>query len=137
MGSINAQAVAMEVSESIRLGKSVKLGKILKKKGYSDSTSLSPTLVTKTKSYKQAMAVEAKPIIEGMKLQIEKFKEALASRDLSGEETRSLVYALDIFIKNYQLLSGGATERQVFVIPSEVMDRHNITSGEKEPLTEP
>ena len=126
MGSINAQQTAFKVLETIGTGKKVNMGEIIKKQGYSPKTALTPTLVTNTKSYRQTLEWSKKPILEGIQTEINRVKAELASRNPSQEEYRTLVGSLDIYIKNYQLLSGGATERQVFVLPSEVMERNAI-----------
>lgn len=126
MGSISAQQVALKVSETIRKGKKVVLGKAITEVGYSLSTSLKPSLVTNTKSYKTALELERKPLIERLDREIDAIELALSKKDKNKEEYRILVGSLDIMVKNRQLLSGGATERQVFVLPSEVMDKNNI-----------
>jgi hypothetical protein len=130
MGSINAQMVAQKVSGNIRRGKKVVLAEIIKEVGYSDSVADRPSLVTSTKSYQVALNLDRKPILEGLQLQINKAKEALEKKDLNKEDVRTLVGTIDILIKNYQLLSGGATTREVFVLPSEVMERNRIQSTE-------
>ena len=122
MSSLNAQLVAQKVSENIRIGKKVVLGEIIRNSGYSRETSLKPKLVTDTKSYKMAII----PVIDSMESQIQRINEAIANRDLSKEEYRTLVGALDIYIKNYQLLSGRSTSREILVLPSEVMEKNNI-----------
>jgi len=126
MGSINAQMSAIKVSETIRKGKKVILGDILKENGYSDATANSPSLVTKTKSYMTALELEKRPLLEGLQREINEIKQAMANKDKSKEEYRTLVGSLDIVTRNYQLLSGGATERQVFVLPSEVLEKNSI-----------
>lgn len=130
MGSINAQVVAGKISGNIRKGKKVVLAKILKDSGYSDSVANSPTLVTNTVAFQKAMELEKRPLIDGLQKEINRIKDALASKNLRNEEYRTLVASLDVLTRNYQLLSGGATERQVFVLPSEVMARNNITQTE-------
>lgn len=75
------------------------------------------------------MAIEQKPLLEGLQAEINRAKLALSRKDLSQEDARTLGYLMDIMIKNYQLLSGGATERQVFVLPSQVMGRNAITES--------
>lgn len=129
MGSINAQRVAVKVSETIQRGEIVKLGEIIEKVGYSKQTALKPSLVTNTKSYKTTLELEKRPIIDGIQKEINRIKDAIAAKDLSNEEVRVLIYALDTLVKNYQLLSGGATERQVFVLPSEVLGRNKIETS--------
>ncbi len=116
MGSINATVVAQKVSETIRRKKKVVLGDIIVDSGYSKETSLKPKLVTSTMAYKKALDVERKPLIERLDKEINAIELALSKKDKSKEEYRTLVGSLDIMIKNRQLLSGGATERQVFRI---------------------
>jgi formylmethanofuran dehydrogenase subunit E-like metal-binding protein len=53
----------------------------------------------------------------------------MSKKNKNKEEYRTLVGALDILTKNYQLLTGGVTSRNVFVLPSEVMDKNNIQSS--------
>ena len=126
MTILNPVKVARRISENIRNGKKINQGEIIRSVGYSKNTSLKPKLVTETQAYKQEMLTLNQPLIEGIQEHITKLKQELANRNLSQEEYRTLVGSLDIYIKNYQLLSGGATERQVFVIPSEIMAKNNI-----------
>lgn len=132
MGSLNAQMVGMKVLENIGKNKRVNLGKIIKDAGYSKNTALTPTLVTNTKSYQKAIELEKRPLIDGLQKEINRIKDALASKNLKNEEYRVLIGSLDVLTKNYQLLSGGATERQVFVLPAEVMERNQIQSSKED-----
>lgn len=127
MGSINAQKVAQKVQERIKKGQKVVLKEIIREAGYSEATSERPSSVTDLQSYKKAMEVERLPIIAGLQEEIARIKLAMARRNLDKEEYRVLTYSLDTLTKNYQLLSGGATERQVFVLPSEIMAKNLIT----------
>ena len=127
MGAINPQKVALKVSETIRKGKLVNLEDIILETGYSKTTARKPKLVTNTKAYKATMAIEQAPLIEGIQAEINRVKLAMSKKDLSTQDYRTLTYAMDILTKNYQLLSGGATERQVFVLPSQVIERNSIT----------
>lgn len=106
MGSINAEKTALEVSETIRKGGKVNLGKIIKKR-YSESTSKSPSLVTNTKSYQKVIT----PITEEIAKEIKRLQKAIKAKTLDSEEYKVLTDALDKQIKNYQLLSGNETER--------------------------
>lgn len=134
MGSINAQRAAQKVYANIRMGKKVVMSDIVKEAGYAPSIARHPSHVTRTKSFQKALDVERRPILDGLQAQINRIKDALAKKDMNAEETRVLVGSLDILIKNYQLLSGGATERQVFVLPSEVIDSNKIATTEEKPL---
>lgn len=122
MASLNAQLVAKKVSETIRKNEKVVLGEIIRNSGYSIETSLKPKLVTGTKSYKGAI----RPVVDGIEVEIHRIMDAVNQKDHDKEEFRVLVYSLDILIKNYQLLSGGVTERQVLVLPSELIAKNNI-----------
>lgn len=125
MGSLRAQKLAIKVSENIRSkGKPKTLGQLMKEVGYSNETSKKPFLITRTKSFNQALIAENAPLIEGIQKEINRIKNAMAIKDLNGEDYRTLAGSLDLLTKNFQLLSGGATERQVFVIPSEVINRN-------------
>jgi hypothetical protein len=121
----NPKRLAHKVIEQVRKGNLVNLQRLSVDIGYSPSSAVAQKAV-RTKQYKAEIAKLSRPILEGMIEQINKIKDEIMSRNLNGEDTRTLTYTLDTYIKNYQLLSGGATERQVFVIPSEVMERNNI-----------
>jgi len=132
MTSINAQTVANKVYQKVLSGKKVVLGEIIKESGYSESISLHPIHVTRTKSYKMALERASKPLQDRLMREINEIELAMSKKDKNKEEYRVLAGVLDLSIKNYQLLSGGATERQVFVLPSEVMIRNKIeTTGEQ------
>jgi hypothetical protein len=135
MGSINAQQVAMKVSGNIRKGKKVVLAEIIKEVGYSPSIADSPSLVTNTQSYKTALALETKPLLEQLEQHRQKILNELATRKLNKEEYRTLIGSLDIITRNTQLLSGGATSRNVLVLPSEVMERNTITQSDDVNIT--
>jgi hypothetical protein len=105
MSSINAKEVAREVSESIRKGKRVILGEIIKKR-YAESTSKKPKLVTSTKSYQEII----KPVADGLFNEIKKIQKEMQSRNLTGEEYKTLAEVLDKTVKNYQLLSDKPTD---------------------------
>lgn len=128
MGSLNAQKFANKVSEKVLKGELVNLGKIAREVGYSESVAKAPSHITNTKTYRTV----AKPLIEGLQSEIERVKLAMSKKDLCDEEYKVLVYSLDVLTKNYQLLSGGATERQVFVLPAEVLERNKIQADDEQ-----
>lgn len=132
MGSINATRLAHKVVDKIAKGELVNLEDLVIQVGYSKTTARHPTSVTRTIAYQKAMAIEQKPLLEGLQSEINRIKLAISQKDLSKEDLRSLTYTMDIYFKNYQLLSGGATERQVFVLPSEVMQKNNIEQSKQE-----
>lgn len=109
MGSINAQLFAQKVSETLRKGKKVNKGKLALESGYSLEVSKKPHMITKTKSYQVAFALENKEIVDKIDRDIARIQQAIASKNLKKEELKTLVTSLDTFIKNKQLLSGGAT----------------------------
>lgn len=134
MGSINAQLAGRKVAETIRRGKKVNMGQILKEVGYAKHVTLHPDRVTDTKSFQTSLNVERKSIVEELDKEIARLQSAIARKNLDHEEYRTLVGALDISVKNKQLLSGGATERQIFILPSEVMARHAIVERKPDEL---
>lgn len=115
MSSENAKAVAQEVIQTVRKGQKVNKGDIIKKHGYSDSVSESPTKVTETQSYKEAI----EPIVNRWQKEIARIQTELENRVLSGEKYKELVESLDKLNKQVQLATGGATERLSFIINPE------------------
>lgn len=108
MSSISAKEVAKEVLENIRKGIKPNLGKIIKSKGYSETTSTVPTLVTETRSYKEVI----NPVVEAMEAERNRIIVALSNKKLSKEKYRDLIDGLDKLTKNVQLLSGGRTSNE-------------------------
>lgn len=106
MVSIPAQEVAKEVLENVRKGKRPNLGKIIKSKGYAETTSTVPTQVTNTKSYQDVI----RPFVEQLEQERQRAIRALSNKNLDEERYKDLVDAIDKLTKNHQLLSGGATE---------------------------
>jgi len=127
MGSLNIQRFANKVVEKVRSQEKVNLGAIAREVGYSESVATQPTKITRTKGYRNL----TKPLLDGMQQDIKRLQLAMQRKDLDNEELRSLAYTYDLMVKNYQLLSGGATERQVFVLPSEVMETNNIIATQE------
>lgn len=110
MGSILAQRAAIKMSEAIRRGDNkITKGEILRSVGYSRKTSLRPKQVTETQAFKKTFALENKAIVEVIDKEISRVQAAMAEKNLSKEEFKTLVSSLDTLIKNKQLLSGGAT----------------------------
>ncbi len=107
MASENAKAVAKEVVRKIAKGEQVILHDIIKGQGYSDSVAESPSRVTDTASYKETIA----PLAQRLHNEINRIEQEMSSRNLSNEQYKTLADALDKLTKNYQLLSGGETER--------------------------
>ena len=105
--SENAKAVAEEVKRKVIKGEKIVMGKIIKKHGYSDGISKQPIRVRKTQSYQEEM----KPIVEQLERERQRIISEMENKDLTQVQYGELGRMVDIFTKNIQLLSGGATER--------------------------
>ena len=106
--SENARAVAEEVRLKVSKGEKIVMGKIIKKHGYSDGISKQPIRVRKTQSYQK----EIKPIVDRLIIERDRAIKAL-KRKISKAKYRDLTDAIDKLTKNIQLLSGGATSREI------------------------
>lgn len=106
MASHNAKLAAKKVSETIRSGKKVNLGKILKENGYSESTSKHPDLVTKTKSFQEVI----KPVVDEMDRLRTKIVTEMHSKDLTKVKFMDLSFALKNTTHDIQLIRGKSTE---------------------------
>ena len=106
MSSLDAKNVAQEVLETIGSGEKVILGEIIRNNGYADTTSLTPKLVTETKSYKDVV----NPVVKRWEKERERLTTELESRILTEERYETVMKAIDIITKNIQLLSGKETE---------------------------
>jgi hypothetical protein len=126
MSKENPRIVARKVSAKMRAGKKINMKEILLETGYSAVTAKSPSIVTNTVAYKEEMALLQRPIVDGMQEEINRIKLAMTKRNLNLEEYRTLAGSLDIMIRNYQLLTGGATQRNILVLPSEVIQKNDI-----------
>jgi hypothetical protein len=82
------------------------MGKAMRASGYSDSYSLNPHRVKKTKGYNKLMIQE----VDKLRHLRDKAIEALAGKDPSMEEYRTLVEAVEKYTKLIQLLEGKPTE---------------------------
>lgn len=104
--SENARAVAHEVIQTIKAGKKVRKGRIIKGHGYSDSVAERPSKVTDTKSYKEVID----PVIQAMIEERDAAIRAMKSKR-SKAKYRDLTDAIDKLTKNIELLSGRDTSR--------------------------
>ena len=132
MGSINAQQTAYKVLEKVSKGQKVIMGDIVRDVGYAPSISIVPNKVTNTLTYRKIMEEAKKPLIERLDREINEVTLAINSKKKNKEDYRTLIGSLDILIKNKHLLSGGITSLNVFVLPSEVMARNDITANNKD-----
>ena len=124
MGSIAAQQVAVEVLETVRKGKRPNLGKIIKSKGYSETTSTVPTQVTRTKSYQSVI----KPYTERLIKHREKILQAMEAKELDNESYKVLADSLTKVTHDVQLLTGGATENLAHKVLVEFIDAKEDTN---------
>jgi hypothetical protein len=122
MASLNVQRAVSKISEKVKKGEKVIYGQIMKEVGYSKSVCEHPQKLHATKTYRKLM----KPLLERLQDQIDSIVDAMNGKDKTQEDFRVLAYSLDVLVKNQQLLSGGATERKVFVLPSEVLNKNKI-----------
>lgn len=123
MASIDAENVAKEVSETLGKGEKVILGEIIRKHGYADSTSETPSNVTNTKSYQEVI----KPIVNRWIKERERLTTELEGRNLTEEKYETVVKSIDLITKNIQLLSGGATDvTKVLLIDKELAPLYGI-----------
>ena len=125
MASENAKAVAKDVIEKVKNKERIVMGKIVEKRGYAKSTIKHPKRVTSTKSYQNEIA----PLVVRLKNEIDKIQTEMESRSLTKERYKELSEVQDKKIKNYQLLSGGATERGILIIPSEIKQKNDANNS--------
>jgi hypothetical protein len=122
------KAVARDVSETLRNGQKVNMGKIMLRHGYSETTSKSPRRIKQTKTYINTM----KDIVEQMQEERNAaMKEAQKKRGKANYN--HLIDSIDKLTKNIQLLSGGETSRDKISLEiSEVVaKRYDIDSSAK------
>lgn len=117
----NPKTAAKKISENIRAGKKVILGKILEEVGYSESVCKAPQRVTETKAFKE----EIKPIVDRWVKERERLTASLETKDLTNEKYKDIVASLDTLTKNIQLLNGGETERSGIVFKVTKYDGDN------------
>ena len=126
MASANAKTVARKVSETIRKGKKVVMGEIIKDSGYAVSTSLRPTQITSTKSYQSEIA----PFVVRMERLRDKILAEMDKKDLDKEQFTNLSNSLRNLTHDIQLTRGKATENVA------VNDYRNLTNEELDKLLE-
>lgn len=111
----NQESVIKLTSENLRKGKRIIKGEILKKSGYAESTTLRPKAIYESDGVREGL----KPITDRLKAEIEKIQTEMESRNITKEKYKELGEVQDKKIKNFQLLSGEATERIEETIVSE------------------
>lgn len=122
MASKNAELVARDVIQTIRNGKKLNMGKIIKSRGYSQTVSEAPTKVTRTKTYQSVM----KPVLSSLEGLRDKAIRELETRQLNLVEYKELIDSIDKLTKNIQLLGGNSTEKMTIVLPSEIVDKNSL-----------
>ena len=116
MASLNAEAVAKDVIETVRKGKKVNFQKLQKKHGYTDASARAMK-VKKTKTFQKRIA----PLVDRLKSEIDRIQLEMSNRDITDEKYIELAKVMDIYIKNYQLFTGGDTERsRIVFMPNEL-----------------
>ena len=121
---MNARAVALEAVEMVEKGIKVNHRSLIKKHGYSEAVSLNAHKVTQTKSYKAVML----PVLKSIEEERNAIMEAMRGKDKNSEKYATLVASYDVLTKNYQLLSGKATENVAMIIEvSEAIAKKNAT----------
>jgi hypothetical protein len=130
MASLTAKALAKEISENLGRpkGERLSLGALLLKHGYSESVSKTPSIVTRTKSFQDAI----EPLVSELELERDEIiKEMKGKRKAANYST--LVIALDIVSKNLQLLKGKPTSIQfgahVDLTPEEKLKLDKLLAG--------
>lgn len=125
MASENAKMVAREVLDTISKGKRVNKGEIIRKNGYSETTSTVPSLVTDTQSYKDTI----EPIVSRWQNEIQRIQAELERKDLGEEKYKDLVDSIDKLNKQVQLATGGATDNVAVSNVITFKDFKNGTDG--------
>lgn len=131
MASENAKAVAREVIQRVRKGEKVNFQEIQQNHGYSANSAKSMK-AKETETYK----MEIKPLADRLKDEIDRIQLEMTRRDLTEEKYQILVDALDKINKNYQLVSGGATERVINIqLSPEIANKNGLNATNTEPST--
>lgn len=101
---------------------------IIAANGYSKGIHIHPEKVVKTKSYQSVM----EPFVKQLERERQRLMSEMVTRDLSQEEYKTMVEAVDKLTKNSQLLSGGNTDQVALVLPGDVTKKY-----EPDAITEP
>lgn len=111
MASENAKAIAEEVLGTLGRNEKVSVLKIAVKRGMKKKYANSGQ-IQKTKTYKETIEKNKKPILERMIEERDRAIKALKGK-ISKAKYRDLTDAIDKLTKNIQLLGGKPTERLV------------------------
>lgn len=88
------------------------LGQLLLEAGYSDIQSKNPHQIFASETIKEGLT----DVAEKLASERDRILKELNTKDLTEEKYKDLVDSLDKLNKNYQLSTGGATERQVLQV---------------------
>lgn len=124
MASEKAKRVAQDVIRKVQKG-TFKSYKESIATQYKSTLPLHPKKVTETKSYKSVMV----PFVKQLEQERQRLMAEMVTRDLSQEEYKVMVDAVDKLTKNAQLLSGGNTEQVALVLPSDVTQKYEPDAG--------
>ncbi len=108
MASENVKAIAEEVLGNLGSGKKVSVLKIAVKRGMKKKYANSGQ-IQKTKTYKETIEKNKKPILDRLIIERDRAMKALRGK-ISKAKYRDLTDAIDKLTKNIQLLSGKPTE---------------------------
>lgn len=89
-------------------GETKTLKELLLEAGYSEAQAKNPYQILESETIKKAV----KPVADDLDKLRQNALNELKARDLSEEQYRDIVKAVDLFTKNHQLLTGEETERQ-------------------------
>lgn len=99
-------------------GETKSLGELLLEAGYSEETAKNPKLILSSPTIEDGIKDFLNQLDDKRRLALTKITE----RKLDKAPAREVAYVLDILTKNFQLLSGGATERKETIFDDEQVD---------------
>ncbi len=107
MPSLNAELVAKDVLERVKMGKRINKYEIAKNRGYSDGMALKVKEKIEIQPAYQAVMM---PVLKRMESIRDKALKALDGKDMNSEDARVLKELAESMTKQLQLLTGKATE---------------------------
>ena len=105
--TLNQKKVIKKTLEKIGKNGLLNKGNILKEIGYSKHNQDNPKNIYDSKGVKEGL----EPLTDGLRSEINKIQKEMELRDITQEKYKELGEVQDKKIKNYQLLSGGITDR--------------------------
>ena len=98
------------------------LKEMLQEAGYTEETSIQPSRIIES----ETIQAELQPFVKQLEIKRALVMKHLTEEKISKEKAKDLANMTDTLTKNIQLLSGGATDRTVLVMPSELLEKNNI-----------